>query len=281
MIKMDIKNLNSIIAKKVIDPNDLKVGDFVSRINFDGKRINNRYFVSLIKTDQSDQSNNNKKSVIKVRCYDFIEDKFVDFVGDELLNFLKPNCNDFYDYQFSTDKMEVDDYVTFIDPKPFQMVIKRDKEKTLFVITSCSIDKYGTKFVSLVDNNNNCLFNIPAAFLKVYDRKITSDKQIKINPIKGKKDMKIENNLKTSPFVPKESEDTKNLNFDFSINVNNKGIKFEFHDENHKLMSETSVDFNKDDLNNIGQVVGKYISNLIELNLELNKLNQDKRVKLN
>lgn len=268
---MDIKNLNSVIAKRVIDPNDLKIGDFVSRIDLDHKRINNRYFVTSIKTAQP---KNKRKIVVKVRCYDFVYNKFEDFVDDELLSFIKPSCNDFYNFQFSgyDNRLEIGTHVTFIEPE----CIRINKEKTVFVITRCITDKYGAKFASIVDNNNNCLFNIPLPFLKLYD-----ENQIELNQMR--RDNMFKNDVQNSVIsvVPKEPEDDKNLNFDFSINVNNKGIKFEFHDENHKLMSETSVDFNKDDLNNIGQVVGKYISNLIELNLELNKLNQDRRVKVN
>ena len=103
-MEMDIKNLNSDIAKRVIDPANLKMGMFVSRIDYEGKKIENRYFISSI-TNKHAVSLFSKKRltrmITKVRCYDMIADEFIDFTGAAILKFLRPNKTDFYDYQYT------------------------------------------------------------------------------------------------------------------------------------------------------------------------------------
>ena len=48
-MEMDIRYLNSDIAKRVIDPNDLKIGMFVSRVDYEGKKIENKYYIDKIR----------------------------------------------------------------------------------------------------------------------------------------------------------------------------------------------------------------------------------------
>ena len=77
--------------------------------------------------------------------------------------------------------------------------------------------------------------------------------------------------------LPKEFLDNKKVNFGFSFSVNDAGLKIDFHDENHNSMSQTFIDFNKNDFDSIEQMVSKYISALSMLMLNFNKINVNEK----
>lgn len=302
-MEMDIKNLNSDIAKRVIDPNDLKIGMIVSRIDYEGKKIENRYYIGSIKSKLviTPLYKNKKKVVTKVRCYDMIADEFVNFTGAALLNFLQPSKTDFYNYQYQytpvgeNNNLKEDDYVIFIEPKKNQMVVKRNRPKRVFLIISRYNYKYG-KYADLVDANGDILIGVRVEFLSPVEfvDEDDSKKFLKIkNVMKGDDDEKPEVNkesdnkieefknkvedLKDKLDLPKEFLDNKKVNFGFSFSVNDAGLKIDFHDENHNSMSQTFIDFNKNDFDSIEQMVSKYVSALSMLMLNFNKINVNEK----
>ena len=299
-MEMDIKNLNSDIAKRVIDPTNLKMGMFVSRIDYEGKKIENRYFISSI-TNKHAVSLFSKKRltrmITKVRCYDMIADEFIDFTGTAILKFLRPNKTDFYDYQYTpvgeNNNLKEDDYVIFIEPKKIQMVVNRNRPKRVFLIISRYNYKY-CEYADLVDADGDNLISVPVEFLSPVEfvNEEDSEKFLKI-----KKDMKgddepevnkesydkletIKNkveDLKDKLDLPKEFLDNKKVNFGFSFSVNDAGLKIDFHDENHNSMSQTFIDFNKNDFDSINQMVSKYVTALSMLMLNFNKINVNEK----
>lgn len=297
-MEMDIRYLNSDIAKRVIDPNDLKMGMFVSRVDYEGKKIENRYYIGSIKSKLviTPLYKNRKKVVTKVRCYDMIADKFVDFTGVALLKFLQPSSTDYYDYQYTpvgeNNNLKEDDYVIFIEPKKIQMVVNRNRPKHVFLITSRYNYKYG-EYADLVDANGDNLIGVPVEFLTPVEfvDEDDSKKFLKIkNDMKGDDDEKpevnkesdnkleefknkVEDKLYSTIDLPKEFIDNKKVNFGFSFSVNDAGLKIDFHDENHNSMSQTFIDFNKNDFDSIEQMVSKYVSALSMLMLNFNKIN--------
>lgn len=302
-MEMDIKNLNSDIAKRVIDPNDLKIGMIVSRIDYEGKKIENRYYIGSIKSKLviTPLYKNKKKVVTKVRCYDMIADEFVNFTGAALLNFLRPSKTDFYNYQYQytpvgeNNNLKEDDYVIFIEPKKNQMVVKRNRPKRVFLIISRYNYKYG-KYADLVDANGDNLIGVRVEFLSPVEfvDEDDSKKFLKIkNVMKGDDDEKPEVNkesdnkieefknkvedLKDKLDLPKEFLDNKKVNFGFSFSVNDAGLKIDFHDENHNSMSQTFIDFNNNDFDSIEQMVSKYVTALSMLMLNFNKINVNEK----
>lgn len=301
-MEMDIRYLNSDIAKRVIDPNDLKMGMFVSRVDYEGKKIENRYYIGSIKSKLviTPLYKNRKKVVTKVRCYDMIADKFVDFTGAALLKFLQPSSTDYYDYQYTpigeNNNLKEDDYVIFIEPKKIQMVVNRNRPKHVFLITSRYNYKYG-EYADLVDANGDNLIGVPVEFLTPVEfvDEDDSKKFLKIkNDMKGDDDEKpevnkesdnkleefknkVEDKLYSTIDLPKEFIDNKKVNFGFSFSVNDAGLKIDFHDENHNSMSQTFIDFNKNDFDSIEQMVSKYVSVLSMLMLNFNKINVNEK----
>lgn len=287
---MDIKNLNSIIAKDAIDPDDLKVGMYVSRIDYEGKKIENRYFISSIKSKTfitPSVYKNKKKVTMIVKCFDIITDKFVNFTGSALLNFVKPKSTDFYDYQFTpnyeNEILDTGDEVVFIEPKAIQMVIKRNKPRHVFMITKYFTDKYGAAFVNLIDGDGNYLVNIPIPFVKCYNKakkindKIEEMEEInnsyeKVETFKNKVEY-LKNRFVKTLDLPKEFEENKKVNFGFSFSANDTGIKIEFYDQNHNSTSQTFIDFSKNDSDSTKQMIAKYVSALSMLSLSFNKIN--------
>lgn len=264
-MEMDIRYLNSDIAKRVIDPNDLKIGMFVSRVDYEGKKIENKYYISSIKSKLviTPLYKNRKKVVTKVRCYDIIADKFVNFTGAALLNFMCPSETDFYDYQYTpvgaNNNLKEDDFVIFMEPKKIQMVIKRNRPKHIFMIVKRHKNKYGVS-VNLIDGNGDYLFNVPVEFLI---------------PVEKVEDLKEK--LYPSLDLPKEFLDNKKVNFDFSFSANDAGLKIDFHDEHHNSMSQTFIEFNKNDFDSINQMISKYVTALSMLMLSFNKINVNEK----
>lgn len=296
-MKMDIKNLNSDIARRVIDPDNLKMGMIVSRIDYEGKKIENRYYISSIKYKViSPFCKNKKKIVTKVRCYDMIADEFVNFAGEALLNFLQPSSTDFYDYQFTpigeNENLDEGYFVIFMEPKKIQMVIKRNRPKHVFLITARHKDKYG--YVDLVDGNGDYLLNVPVEFLapvefvdadefikehvknvmKNDDEKPEVDKESyeKLEKFKNKVE-DLEKKLYPTLDLPKEFVKNKKVNFGFSFSVNDVGLKIDFYDKHHNSMSQTFINFNKNDFDNINQMISKYVTALSMLMFNFNKIN--------
>lgn len=301
-MEMDIRYLNSDIAKRVIDPSDLKIGMLVSRIDYEGKKIENKYYIGSIKSKFviTPLYKNRKKVVTKVRCYDMIADEFVDFTGAAILKFLRPSKTDFYNYQYQytpvgeNNNLKEDDYVIFIEPKKNQMVVKRNRPKRVFLIISRYNYKYG-KYADLVDANGNNLIGVRVEFLSPVEF-VDEDDSKKF--LKIKKDMKGDDDepevnkdsydkldivknkvedLKDKLNLPKEFLDNKKVNFGFSFSVNDAGLKIDFHDENHNSMSQTFIDFNKNDFDIIEQMVSKYVTALSMLMLNFNKINVNEK----
>ena len=300
-MEMDIRYLNSDIAKRVIDPNDLKIGMFVSRVDYDGKKIENKYYIGSINSKLviTPLYKNRKKVVTKVRCYDIIADKFVNFTGAAILKFLQPSSTDYYDYKYTpvgeNNNLKEDDYVIFMEPKEIQMVVKRNRPKRVFLIISRYNYKY-CEYADLVDADGDYLISVPVEFLYPVEfvNEDDSKKFLKIkNGMKGDDDEKPEVNkesydkieeiknkvedLKDKLDLPKEFLDNKKVNFSFSFSVNNAGLKIDFHDENHNSMSQTFIDFNKNDFDSIEQMVSKYVTALSMLMLNFNKINVNEK----
>lgn len=299
-MEMDIRTLNSDIAKRVIDPNDLKIGMIVSRVDYEGKKIENRYYIGSIKSKLviTPLYKNKKRVVTKVRCYDMIADEFVNFTGAALLNFMRPSETDFYDYQYTpvgeNNNLKEDDFVIFMEPKKIQMVVQRNRPKHVFLITSRYNYKYG-EYADLVDANGDYLISVPVEFLYPVEfvNEDDSKKFLKIkNDMKGDDDEpevnkesydkletiknKVED-LNDKLNLPKEFLNNKKVNFGFSFSVNDAGLKIDFHDENHNSMSQTFIDFNKNDFDSIEQMVSKYVTALSMLMLNFNKINVNEK----
>lgn len=302
-MEMDIRYLNSDIAKRVIDPNDLKMGMFVSRVDYEGKKIENRYYIGSITTKNIVTPFSKRKIGTKViKCYDLIADEFVNFTGAALLKFLQPSSTDYYDYQYTpigeNDFLKEDDYVIFMEPKKIQMTIKRDRPKHVFMIAKRYIHTYGV-FVNLIDGNGNYLLNVPVEFLYPVEfvNEDDSKKFLKIkNGMKGddeKPEVNKESYDKLEKFknkvedlkdklyptidLPKEFLDNKKVNFGFSFSANDAGLKIDFYDEHHNSMSQTFIDFNKNDFDSIEQMVSKYVTALSMLMLNFNKINVNEK----
>lgn len=281
-MEMDIKNLNSVIAKRVIDPNDLKMGMFVSRIDYEGKKIENRYYISSIKTKIAPFTK--RKIVIRVRCYDIIADEFVNFAGEALLNFIQPSGTDFYDYQFTpideNNNLKEDDYVVFMEPKKIQMTIKRGRPKHVFLIIKLYKDKYGV-FVNLIDGNGDYLINVPVEFLVPIEfvgyLPVMNNESYSYDRLEAFKDKveDLKNKLYKTLDLPKEFEENKKVNFGFSFSANDAGIKIDFYNEHHNSMSQTFIDFSKNNSGSTKQMIEKYVSALSMLTLSFNKINGD------
>lgn len=303
-MEMDIKNLNSVIAKRVIDPANLKVGMLVSRIDYEGKKIENRYYISSIKSRIAINPLNKikRKVVSKVRCYDMIADEFVDFTGASLLNFMQPSSTDFYDYQFTpvgeNDNLKEDDYVFFMEPKKIQMTIKRGRPKHVFLITARYKDKYG-EYADLVGSNGDYLLSVPLEFLvpvefrgfipvesignknsQKNDEKPEVDKKSyayhKLEKFKNKVEG-LNNKLCSSSDLPKEFEENKKVNFGFSFSASDAGLKIKFYDQNHNSMSQILIDLSKNDSDSTKQIIAKYVSDLSMLSLSLSKINVNEK----
>lgn len=292
-MEMDIKNLNSDIARRVIDPNDLKVGMLVSRIDYEGKKIENRYYISSIKSKLviTPLYKNKKKVTTKVRCYDMIADEFVNFTGAALLNFMRPSETDFYDYQYTPigENKNLDEgyFVIFMEPKKIQMIVKRNRPKHVFMIVKRHKNKYGVS-VNLIDGNGDYLLNVPVEFLvpvefvdaddfekfSKNDKKPEVDTESceKLDAFKNKVE-DLKENLYPSLDLPKEFLDNKKVNFGFSFSANDAGLKIDFHDEHHNSMGQTFIEFNKNDFDSINQMISKYVTVLSMLMLNFNKIN--------
>lgn len=292
-MEMDIKNLNSDIARRVIDPNDLKVGMLVSRIDYEGKKIENRYYISSIKSKLviTPLYKNKKKVTTKVRCYDMIADEFVNFTGAALLNFMRPSETDFYDYQYTPigENKNLDEgyFVIFMEPKKIQMIVKRNRPKHVFMIVKRHKNKYGVS-VNLIDGNGDYLLNVPVEFLvpvefvdaddfekfSKNDKKPEVDTESceKLDVFKNKVE-DLKENLYPSLDLPKEFLDNKKVNFGFSFSANDAGLKIDFHDEHHNSMGQTFIEFNKNDFDSINQMISKYVTVLSMLMLNFNKIN--------
>ena len=101
---------------------------------------------------------------------------------------------------------------------------------------------------------------------------VNKDSYDKLDTVKNKvEDLKDKLNL------PKEFLDNKKVNFGFSFSVNDAGLKIDFHDENHNSMSQTFIDFNKNDFDSINQMVSKYVTALSMLMLNFNKINVNEK----
>lgn len=307
-MEVDIKNLNSVIAKRVIDPNDLKMGMFVSRVDYEGKKIENRYYISSIKSKLVITSlyKNKKKVVTKVRCYDMIADEFVNFTGAALLNFMRPSETDFYDYQYTpvgeNNNLKEDDFVIFMEPKKIQMVVKRNRPKHVFLITSRYKYKYG-EYADIVDGNGDYLLSVPVEFLVPVEFVDTDDSEkfLKIkNEMKGDDDKKpevdkesydkleksknkvedLKDKLSPALDLPKEFLNNKKVNFGFSFSANDAGLKIKFYDQNLKFLNnEVFIDYSKNDFDSIKQVIANYVSALSMFMMTLNfvKIGTDKK----
>lgn len=307
-MEVDIKNLNSVIAKRVIDPNDLKMGMFVSRVDYEGKKIENRYYIGSIKSKLviTPLYKNKKKVVTKVRCYDMIADEFVNFTGAALLNFMRPSETDFYDYQYTpvgeNNNLKEDDFVIFMEPKKIQMVVKRNRPKHVFLITSRYKYKYG-EYADIVDGNGDYLLSVPVEFLVPVEFVDTDDSEkfLKIkNEMKGDNDKKpevdkesydkleksknkvedLKDKLSPALDLPKEFLNNKKVNFGFSFSANDAGLKIKFYDQNLKFLNnEVFIDFSKNDFDSIKQVIANYVSALSMFMMTLNfvKIGTDKK----
>ena len=153
--------LKKRLDKYILKPSELTEGMYVGRINFRESRIDNKYIIvgKKIKPNGND-------SAIAITCYDFIENKLVDFTLP-LFSFLRgseDNDDFYYKFKYSTldeyKKFNIGDKVIFINPKNI-----KTRSNPVFKIVKKQKKQGDCGRFDLMDNNGFVIHNVPGILL--------------------------------------------------------------------------------------------------------------------
>lgn len=145
-----------------IRPSELTEGKYVARINSKEKIIENKYVVVKI-------HNKDNRKLIKVACYDFIENKIDEFDGINVFNFFDvsaiDNLIDFhYKYKYTSldeyKKLNIGDKVLFINPENI-----KTRPTPLFKIVKKQKKQGDCGRFDLMDGNGYVIHNVPGILL--------------------------------------------------------------------------------------------------------------------
>ena len=164
---MGINSAYDTLPKGLVDPREMKIGMRLGGEFPNGKRIDLRYFIADIRYDTI-FATRFAGEPSKIKCWDMIEDRFVDFEGEEVKNFSKTRSTSFFNYNL-TDYTEYinwgkGDYVVFRNPKKLENV-KTPVEKHVF-----SIFRNKQKRVDLIDNDYEIIHGVPKSLLLLYEK---------------------------------------------------------------------------------------------------------------
>lgn len=171
--------LKKRLNKYILKPSELTEGMYVGRINFREGRIYNKYIIvgkkNIINSKFKDYS------VRAITCYDFIENKLVDFKLP-IFSFLRgseDNDDFYYKFKYSTldeyKKLNIGDKVVFINPEniktrptsPFKIIKKQKKQG------DCG------RF-DLIDGNGYVIHNVPGILLLKEVSGVSGKEEIKM-----------------------------------------------------------------------------------------------------
>ena len=170
---------DEIILKKCLDKyrlksSELTEGMYVGRINFKAGRIDNKY---IVVNKKKIITNDNDFSRV-ITCYDFIENKLVDFKAP-LFSFLKgseDNDDFYYKFKYSSHnyfkQLKVGDKVVFINPENI-----KTRPTPLFKIVKKQIKQGDCGRFDLMDGNGYVIHNVPGILLL---KEVRSKEEIKM-----------------------------------------------------------------------------------------------------
>lgn len=157
-----------------LKPSELTEGKYVARINPKKKIIENKYVVVKI-------HNKDNRKLIKVACYDFIENKIAEFDGINVFNFFdvsaQNNLIDFhYKYKYSTldeyKKLNIGDEVVFISPENI-----KTRPTPLFKIVKKQKKQGDCGRFDIMDGNGYVIHNVPGILLL---KEVSCEEKIKM-----------------------------------------------------------------------------------------------------
>ena len=164
-MKKDEIRLKKRLDKYTLKSSELIEGMYVGRINFKAGRIDNKYLVVGKRI-----IDNGDDFVRGITCYDFIENKLVDF-KPPIFSFLRgsEDNNDFYyKFKYSTldeyKKLNIGDEVVFISPENI-----KTRPTPLFKIVKKQIKQGDDGRFDLMDGNGYVLHNIPGILLEEFN----------------------------------------------------------------------------------------------------------------
>lgn len=159
---------------RALRPSELVEGRYVARANSREKRIENKYIVVSNRTVYYGICGDLKTN--KVTCYDFIENKLIDFDGRRNgCDFIRAdaNNNDDFDYKYKYSslnkykKLKVGDEVVFINPENIDSIETR--QNPIFkIIKKQKLEADYGRF-DLIDDTGYVLQNVPAILIKESD----------------------------------------------------------------------------------------------------------------
>ena len=157
-----------------LKPSELTEGKYVARINPKEKIIENKYVVVKI-------HNKDNRKLIKVACYDFIENKIAEIDGINVFNFFdvsaQNNLIDFhYKYKYSTldeyKKLNIGDEVVFISPENI-----KTRPTPLFKIVKKQKKQRDCGRFDIMDGNGYVIHNVPGILLL---KEVSCEEEIKM-----------------------------------------------------------------------------------------------------
>ena len=163
---MGINSAYDTLPKGLVDPREMKIGMRLGGEFPNGKRIDLRYFIADIRYDTI-LATRFSGEPSKIKCWDIIEDRFVDFEGEEVKNFTKTRATSFFNYKLTKEdeykNWNNGDLVVFINPKKLTDV-KNPVNKHIFMIA----DQQNRR-VTLIDGNRDLVYNVPKSLLQLYN----------------------------------------------------------------------------------------------------------------
>ena len=231
---IEIEKLNTQIQERLIDSDNIHVGDFISLLNLNERKIENKYIVTSI----TKLFNNHN---IKIECYNIIKGGFEIFEKKEDIKYLiRPNETDEYKYVFNIPyaySFNIGDYVKFI--KPINHTYDHFSNNDIFIIKRAYNTKYGCVVVDLIGAASRIsLCNVPIIFLE----KTNMDQEIKENNkmvnLNDKDKIININNIK-------EKDDLELIKSKYNLNINNKEeLKEKEIKENNKMVNLNDISNN-------------------------------------
>ena len=172
-MKKDEIRLKKRLDKYTLKPSELIEGMYVGRINFKAGRIDNKYIVVGKRI-----IDNGDDFVRGITCYDFIENKLVDF-KPPIFSFLRvsEDIDDFhYKYKYSTldeyKKLNIGDEVVFISPENI-----KTRPTPLFKIVKKQKKQGDCGRFDIMDGNGYVIHNVPGILLL---KEVSCEEEIKM-----------------------------------------------------------------------------------------------------
>ena len=167
--------LKKRLDKYILKPSELIEGMYVGRINFKAGRIDNKYIIVGKKIIPN---------AISITCYDFIENKLVDFKLP-LFSFLRgseDNDDFYYKFKYSTldeyKKLNIGDKVIFINPVNIDSIETRSN--LAFKIIKKRKKQGDCGRFDLVDGNGYVIPNVPGILLLKEVSGVSGKEEIKM-----------------------------------------------------------------------------------------------------